>query len=84
MTHTHKPGLSEMLFFLVSGVIASVPIALFFEPSTSFLSSFFSSSQAEVLSIAVLAPFIEEFAKAYPLFYRHGESQNRCSLWVFS
>ena len=64
-----------MLFFLASGVIASIPMALFFEGATSFLSSFLPSFQAQVLAIAVLAPFIEEFAKAYPLFYRHGESQ---------
>jgi RsiW-degrading membrane proteinase PrsW (M82 family) len=64
-----------MLFFLGSGVIASVPMALFFEPSASFLGRFFPPFQAEVLAIAVLAPLVEEFAKAYPLFYRHGESQ---------
>lgn len=75
MAHSHKPSLGEMLFFLTSGVIASVPIALFFEPSTSFLKNFLPSFQAEVLAVVVLAPFIEEFAKAYPLFYRHGESQ---------
>jgi RsiW-degrading membrane proteinase PrsW (M82 family) len=75
VAQSHKPGLGEMLFFLGSGVIASIPIALFFEPSTSFLSNFLPSFQAEVLAIAVLAPLIEEFAKAYPLFYRHGESQ---------
>jgi RsiW-degrading membrane proteinase PrsW (M82 family) len=64
-----------MIFFLASGVIASIPMALFFEESTSPLSSFLPSFEAEVLVIAVLAPLIEEFAKAYPLFYRHGESQ---------
>lgn len=75
MTQSHKPSLGEMLFFLSSGVIASIPMALFFEPSTEFLRNFFPSFQAEVLAVAVLAPIIEEFAKAYPLFYRHGESQ---------
>jgi RsiW-degrading membrane proteinase PrsW (M82 family) len=64
-----------MLFFLGSGVIVSIPMALFFEPSTSFLSNYFPPLEAEILAIAVLAPIIEEFAKAYPLFYRHGESQ---------
>ena len=29
---------------------------------------------AQICSIAIFTPFIEEFAKAYPLFYRHGES----------
>jgi RsiW-degrading membrane proteinase PrsW (M82 family) len=64
-----------MLFFLGSGVIVSIPMALFFEPSTSFLSNYFPPLEAEILAIAILAPIIEEFAKAYPLFYRHGESQ---------
>jgi RsiW-degrading membrane proteinase PrsW (M82 family) len=71
----HKPGLGEMLFFLGSGAIVSIPMALFFEPSTEFLSNFFPAFQAEVLAVAILAPIIEEFAKAYPLFYRHGENQ---------
>jgi RsiW-degrading membrane proteinase PrsW (M82 family) len=64
-----------MLFFLGSGIIVSIPMALFFEPSTSFLSGYFPPLAAQILAIAVLAPIIEEFAKAYPLFYRHGESQ---------
>ena len=75
MARSHKPGLGEIFFFLASGVIASIPMALFFEESISRLSKFLPSFEAEVLAIAILAPFIEEFAKAYPLFYRHGESQ---------
>jgi RsiW-degrading membrane proteinase PrsW (M82 family) len=64
-----------MLFFLFSGIIVSIPMALFFEPSTTFLGNYFTSFESEILAVAVLAPIIEEFAKAYPLFYRHGESQ---------
>jgi RsiW-degrading membrane proteinase PrsW (M82 family) len=75
MSQTHKPNLGEMLFFLASGVIVSIPMALFFEPSAGFLRNFFPDWQAEILAVAVLAPIVEEFAKAYPLFYRHGESQ---------
>lgn len=75
VARSHKPSLGEMIFFLSSGVIASIPIALFFEPSTSFLSNYLPEFQAEILAVAILAPIIEEFAKAYPLFYRHGESQ---------
>jgi hypothetical protein len=71
----HRPGLREKLFFLASGIIVSIPMAVFFEPSTTFLSNYFPQLQAEILSIAVLPPLIEEFAKAYPLFFRHGESQ---------
>jgi RsiW-degrading membrane proteinase PrsW (M82 family) len=72
----HRPGLNEKLFFLASGIIVSIPMAVFYE-SPYFLGGFLSSMkiQAEILSIAILAPLIEEFAKAYPLFFRHGESE---------
>jgi RsiW-degrading membrane proteinase PrsW (M82 family) len=61
-----------MLFFLVSGAIISVPFALTFE-SLTFLNTVLDVSA--FLSIAVLAPLIEEFGKAYPLFFRHGETK---------
>lgn len=64
-----------MLFFLASGIIVSIPMALFFEPSTTFLGRYFSDVTSLILAVVILAPIIEEFAKAYPLFYRHGESQ---------
>lgn len=64
-----------MIFFLASGAIVSVPMAFFFEESTFGLTSFLPSFEATVVAVAVLAPLIEEFAKAYPLFFRHGESQ---------
>ncbi len=70
---THKPGLTERLFFFGSGVIVSIPLAVFFETLT-FPSSI-PQPYADVLSIAILAPIIEEFGKAYPLFYRHGETK---------
>ena len=71
----HRPGFLEMLFFLVSGIIVSIPIAFFFEPSIGLLRSFFSGLQLEFFALVAVAPIVEEFAKAYPLFYRHGESQ---------
>jgi hypothetical protein len=66
----HRPGLTEKLFFLASGVIVSIPMAIFYEGNFSSM-----GFQAVILSIVILAPLIEEFAKAYPLFYRHGESE---------
>lgn len=45
----------------------SIPFTLFF----SQLYPFFPSA----LTIIVLAPFIEELAKVFPLFYRHGETE---------
>jgi RsiW-degrading membrane proteinase PrsW (M82 family) len=68
----HKPSLREKLFFFSSGIIVSIPLASFFE---SVFASSLSPTYASVLTIAVLAPIIEEFGKAFPLFYRHGETK---------
>jgi len=63
----HKPSSKELAFFFASGILVSVPFALIFE-QLSFLASY-------ALTIVVLAPFIEELAKVFPLFYRHGETE---------
>ncbi len=63
----HKPSRRELAFFFASGILVSVPFALVFE-QLSFLTSI-------ALSIVVLGPFIEELAKVFPLFYRHGETE---------
>ena len=63
----HKPSLKELAFFFISGIVVSIPFALFFEQLSSFVSVF--------VSIVLLAPFIEELAKVFPLFYRHGETE---------
>jgi RsiW-degrading membrane proteinase PrsW (M82 family) len=63
----HKPSHRELTFFFASGVLVSVPMALFFSQVYPFVPAF--------LSIVVLAPFIEELAKVFPLFYRHGETE---------
>jgi RsiW-degrading membrane proteinase PrsW (M82 family) len=63
----HKPTRKELLFFFASGILVSIPFALVFEQVSSFVSI--------TLSIVFLAPFIEELAKVFPLFYRHGETE---------
>lgn len=68
----HKPSLKEKLFFFSSGIIVSIPLASFFE---SVFASSISPTYASLFTIAVLAPIIEEFGKAFPLFYRHGETK---------
>jgi RsiW-degrading membrane proteinase PrsW (M82 family) len=71
----HKPDTVEMLFFFLCGVITSVPLTLFF---AQFANSFLAGLDmfaATLISTAVFAPFIEEFSKAFPLFYRHGETE---------
>ena len=72
----HKPDLKEKFFFLISGIITSVPLTLFINTYiTNYLSSFLLPFYVTLFSTAVLAPITEEFAKSYPLFYRHGETE---------
>ena len=63
----HKPSLKELIFFFASGVLVSIPFALFF---SQFYPLFPSA-----LAVIILAPFVEEIAKVFPLFYRHGETE---------
>jgi len=71
----HKPKLKEKLFFLLSGAIVSVPLTLFISQFSDYLIASMSSLYASILAVAILAPLIEEFSKAYPLLYRHGETE---------
>lgn len=66
----HKPKRREFIFFFATGILVSIPFAAYFEslyPTETVLSA--------AILIVVLAPFIEELAKVFPLFYRHGETQ---------
>jgi RsiW-degrading membrane proteinase PrsW (M82 family) len=63
----HNPNLKEKIFFFISGLLVSVPFAVFWSQFYDFLPLLITS--------AVLAPFIEELAKVFPLFYRHGETE---------
>jgi RsiW-degrading membrane proteinase PrsW (M82 family) len=65
----HKPSKKELVFFFATGMVISIPFAAFFE-------AFFpSTALSSLLLIVVGAPFIEELAKVFPLFYRHGETE---------
>jgi RsiW-degrading membrane proteinase PrsW (M82 family) len=64
----HKPSNRELAFFFASGILVSIPFAAFFE-------SLFPAGLSASFLIVVLAPFIEEVAKVFPLFYRHGETE---------
>ena len=64
----HKPSWKELIFFFVSGLLVSIPFVAFYE---SLVPAAFSVA----LLIVILAPFIEELAKVFPLFYRHGETE---------
>jgi len=63
----HNPSLKEKAFFFASGLLVSVPFSLFF--------SQFYGIVPLVVSTVLFAPFIEELAKVFPLFYRHGETE---------
>jgi len=73
----HRPELREKLFFFISGILISVPLTLFIDAFVNHLCirAALSVFSAQVCTIAIFTPFIEEFAKAYPLFYRHGETE---------
>lgn len=63
----HKPSRKEFSFFFISGIVVSVPMALFFSNVYPYVPI--------IVSTALFAPFIEELAKVFPLFYRHGETE---------
>lgn len=71
----HRPDLKEKLFFLLSGIIVSIPITLLYGAFTKNFLGIIPPFFASLISIIIITPFIEEFAKAYPLFYRHGETE---------
>jgi RsiW-degrading membrane proteinase PrsW (M82 family) len=71
----HRLSLGEKLFFLISGVITSVPLTLFVGTFTDTLCIALPMGFASICSVAIFTPFVEEFAKAFPLFYRHGETE---------
>lgn len=64
----HKPSLKELAFFFASGILVSIPFAYFFE-------NLVPAELSAALFVILLAPFIEELAKVFPLFYRHGETE---------
>ena len=70
----HEPNLKEKIFFLFSGILTSVTLTLFIGNFTDTLCIALPILYANICSIAIFTPFVEELSKAYPLFYRHGET----------
>jgi RsiW-degrading membrane proteinase PrsW (M82 family) len=64
-----------MLFFFFCGIIMSVSITVFVDSLASSLLGGLNEFSATLISTAVFVPFIEEFSKVLPLYYRHGETQ---------
>lgn len=71
----HNPDAKEQFFFFLSGIIISIPMSLFFEIFGNSIAPFTSQIFTALWATALIAPLVEEFAKAYPLFYRHGETE---------
>lgn len=76
MPQIHKPKIEEKLFFFFAGAIMSFPFpALANSLFSYFLLLDLPRISAILISTVLIAPLIEEFAKIYPMFYRHGESR---------
>jgi RsiW-degrading membrane proteinase PrsW (M82 family) len=71
----HKPDIKEKIFFLSSGLLMSVPFTLFFFEFSNSLCVAMPLLFAQVCTLVIFAPFVEEVAKVFPLFYRHGETE---------
>ncbi len=71
----HRPKPTELAFFFSCGIIMSVSITLVVVSLLDPLVTAFGTFIASVISTAVFAPFVEEFSKIFPLYYRHGETQ---------
>ena len=71
----HKPNIKEKIFFFLSGLLVSVPFTLVFSEFSDSLCVALPLIFAQVCSSVIFVPFIEEFAKVFPLFYRHGETE---------
>lgn len=53
----------------------SVPFTLFFSGFSNSLCVAMSLLLAQVCTLVLIASFIDEVAKVFPLFYRHGETE---------
>ncbi len=71
----HKPKNTEMAFFFACGIIMSIPLTLVTGTLADSWLTGLDAFTAALISTAIFAPFIEEFSKVLPLYYRHGETQ---------
>ncbi len=64
-----------MTFFFLCGIIMSIPLTLVTATLADSYLSGLAPVVATIMSTALFTPFIEEFSKVLPLYYRHGETQ---------
>ncbi|MBN1455481.1 MAG: hypothetical protein JW945_04440 [Methanomicrobia archaeon] len=74
---SHRSSIREKLFFFSSGIIISVPLTLYLSSLSDYLCELTAVSliYVSICATAIFTPLIEEFAKVYPLFYRHEETE---------
>ena len=53
----------------------SIPLTIFVASLANPLLVGIETTVATLISTALFAPFVEEFSKIFPLYYRHGETQ---------
>lgn len=75
VVHVHRPDLKEKLFFFASGLLVGVPFTVVFSQIIDVVYLAVPALVAQLGSVGITTPFIEEFAKVFPLFYRHGENE---------
>lgn len=63
-------GLKEFVFFFTSGFLVSVPLTLFIDQFDENFLVDLPHFYSTLIPVVIVAPFLEEFAKAFPLFYR--------------
>jgi len=68
-------GIRRKSFFFISGSIISIPFTVYAKTLIYHLSTIMPIFNSRLFSTAIFTPFLEEFAKAYPLLYRKGDSE---------
>lgn len=71
----HGLDLKKKSFFLLSGMIVSIPFVFYTKTMFNRLILTMPMSYARLISATIFTPFMEEFAKAYPLMYRKVDSE---------
>jgi len=71
--------LRKKSFFFISGMIISIPFTVYAKTLMNHLCVMVPILSLRLFSKAIFTPFLEEFAKAYPLLYRKGDTERSFS-----
>jgi len=56
-------------------MIVSIPLSAFIYTFSDYILPWLPAASAGLVFTVLIAPFVEEFSKAYPLFFRHAETE---------